>query len=67
MIDNRKIRDETDALLRRIESRIPPKAPTVSRLSGGQRQAVAMARAHVIQLARRLAARASASSTLATT
>ena len=44
-IDNRKIRAETDALLRRIESRIPPKARTVSRLSGGQRQAVAIARA----------------------
>ena len=44
-IDNRKIRDETEALLRRIESRIPPKAKTVSRLSGGQRQAVAIARA----------------------
>jgi simple sugar transport system ATP-binding protein len=45
VIDNRKIRDETDALLRRVESRIPPRAPTVSRLSGGQRQAVAIARA----------------------
>jgi ABC-type sugar transport system ATPase subunit len=45
VIDKRKIRDETDALLRRIESRIPPKARTVSRLSGGQRQAVAIARA----------------------
>ena len=45
VIDNRKIRDETEALLRRIESRIPPKAKTVSRLSGGQRQAVAIARA----------------------
>jgi ABC-type sugar transport system ATPase subunit len=44
-IDNRKIRTETDALLQRIESRIPPKAKTVSRLSGGQRQAVAIARA----------------------
>jgi ABC-type sugar transport system ATPase subunit len=44
-VDNRKIRAETDALLRRIESRIPPKAKTVSRLSGGQRQAVAIARA----------------------
>jgi simple sugar transport system ATP-binding protein len=28
-----------------LESRIPPKARTVSRLSGGQRQAVAIARA----------------------
>lgn len=45
VIDNRKIRSETDALLQRIESRIPPKARTVSRLSGGQRQAVAIARA----------------------
>jgi simple sugar transport system ATP-binding protein len=45
VIDNRKIRDETEALLRRIESRIPPKSKTVSRLSGGQRQAVAIARA----------------------
>jgi simple sugar transport system ATP-binding protein len=44
-IDNRKIRAETAALLGRIESRIPPKAKTVSRLSGGQRQAVAFARA----------------------
>ncbi len=44
-IDNRKIRAETDALLSRIESRIPPRARTVSRLSGGQRQAVAIARA----------------------
>jgi ABC-type sugar transport system ATPase subunit len=44
-IDNRKIRSETEALLTRIESRIPPKARTVSRLSGGQRQAVAIARA----------------------
>jgi len=45
VIDNRKIRDETRALLMRIESRIPSKARTVSRLSGGQRQAVAIARA----------------------
>ncbi len=44
-IDNRKIRTETDALLARIESRIPARARTVSRLSGGQRQAVAIARA----------------------
>jgi ABC-type sugar transport system ATPase subunit len=44
-VDNRKIRVETDALLARIESRIPPRARTVSRLSGGQRQAVAIARA----------------------
>jgi ABC-type sugar transport system ATPase subunit len=44
-IDKRKIRNETEALLARIESRIPPNARTVSRLSGGQRQAVAIARA----------------------
>ncbi|HEX3350276.1 MAG TPA: ATP-binding cassette domain-containing protein [Acetobacteraceae bacterium] len=44
-VDNRKIRAETHALLARIESRIPPGARTVSRLSGGQRQAVAIARA----------------------
>jgi simple sugar transport system ATP-binding protein len=45
VIDNRRIRAETDTLLRRIESRIPPRVRTVSRLSGGQRQAVAIARA----------------------
>ena len=45
VIDNRRIRDETGSLLARIESRIPPKTRTVSRLSGGQRQAVAIARA----------------------
>jgi ABC-type sugar transport system ATPase subunit len=45
VIDNRKIRTETDALINRVESRIPLKTPTVSRLSGGQRQAVAIARA----------------------
>ncbi|HEY6433793.1 MAG TPA: ATP-binding cassette domain-containing protein [Acetobacteraceae bacterium] len=45
MIDNRAIRTETESLLRRIESRIPTRARTVSRLSGGQRQAVAIARA----------------------
>jgi ABC-type sugar transport system ATPase subunit len=45
VIDNRRIRHETEALLKRIESRIPAKAKTVSRLSGGQRQAVAIARA----------------------
>ena len=44
-VDNRMIRRETEALLARIESRIPPGARTVSRLSGGQRQAVAIARA----------------------
>lgn len=45
VIDNRRIRYETEALLQRIESRIPPRVRTVSRLSGGQRQAVAIARA----------------------
>ena len=45
MVDNRKIRAETEALLARIESRVPREARTVSRLSGGQRQAVAIARA----------------------
>ncbi|HUZ63306.1 MAG TPA: ATP-binding cassette domain-containing protein [Acetobacteraceae bacterium] len=45
IIDDAKIRTETDALLERIESRIPPKARSVSRLSGGQRQAVSIARA----------------------
>ena len=45
VIDKRKIRNETEALLARIESRIPGGARTVSRLSGGQRQAVAIARA----------------------
>ena len=45
VIDNRRIRTETESLLQRIESRIPPRARTVSRLSGGQRQAVAIARA----------------------
>ena len=44
-IDNRTIRQETNALLARIETRIPSTARTVSRLSGGQRQAVAIARA----------------------
>ena len=45
VIDNRRIRAETEALLARIESRIPVRARSVSRLSGGQRQAVAIARA----------------------
>jgi len=45
VIDNVRIRKETDALLARIESRIPRKARSVSRLSGGQRQAVSIARA----------------------
>lgn len=45
MIDNRTIRGETSALLERLGSHIPAKARTVARLSGGQRQAVAIARA----------------------
>jgi simple sugar transport system ATP-binding protein len=45
MIDNRKIQAETSALLDRLGSHIPAKARTVARLSGGQRQAVAIARA----------------------
>jgi simple sugar transport system ATP-binding protein len=44
-IDNRKISTETRDLLERIKSRIPSEARTVARLSGGQRQAVAIARA----------------------
>lgn len=45
VIDDAKIRRETNLLLERIESRIPPRARTVGRLSGGQRQAVSIARA----------------------
>jgi ABC-type sugar transport system ATPase subunit len=45
MVDNTKIQTETQTLLDRIETRIPPQAKSVSRLSGGQRQAVAIARA----------------------
>jgi simple sugar transport system ATP-binding protein len=45
VIDNAKIHAETQALLDRIETSIPKKARTVSRLSGGQRQAVSIARA----------------------
>lgn len=45
IVDDAKIKAETEALLARIESRIPPKARSVSRLSGGQRQAVSIARA----------------------
>jgi simple sugar transport system ATP-binding protein len=44
-IDDRTIRRETAALLGRIKSHIPVEARTVARLSGGQRQAVAIARA----------------------
>ena len=44
-VDDRAIRRETAELLRRIRSEIPTTARTVARLSGGQRQAVAIARA----------------------
>lgn len=44
-VDNRMIRRETADLLRRLGSHIPTEAKTVARLSGGQRQAVAIARA----------------------
>jgi ABC-type sugar transport system ATPase subunit len=44
-VDNRKIRTETNDLLNRIESHIPKSVRSVANLSGGQRQAVAIARA----------------------
>ena len=44
-VDDRSIRRETNELLKRIRSEIPLEARTVARLSGGQRQAVAIARA----------------------
>ena len=44
-VDNRAIKTQTLELLERIKSRIPQEARTVARLSGGQRQAVAIARA----------------------
>jgi simple sugar transport system ATP-binding protein len=44
-VDDRAIRRETANLLRKIRSVIPGEARTVARLSGGQRQAVAIARA----------------------
>ena len=44
-VDDRRIRTQTLELLERIKSRIPQEARTVARLSGGQRQAVAIARA----------------------
>jgi simple sugar transport system ATP-binding protein len=44
-VDDRAIRRETAGLLQRIRSDIPSGARTVARLSGGQRQAVAIARA----------------------
>ena len=44
-VDDGAIRRETAGLLKRIRSDIPGEARTVARLSGGQRQAVAIARA----------------------
>jgi len=44
-VDERRIKTQTLELLERIKSRIPQEARTVARLSGGQRQAVAIARA----------------------
>jgi len=44
-VDDRTIRRETADLLKKIRSEIPLEARTVARLSGGQRQAVAIARA----------------------
>ena len=44
-VDERRIRAETAALLDRLQTQIPATAKTVARLSGGQRQAVAIARA----------------------
>jgi simple sugar transport system ATP-binding protein len=44
-VDDRTIRRETAGLLKKIRSEIPAEARTVARLSGGQRQAVAIARA----------------------
>jgi len=44
-IDEKTIRQRTGELLKRIRSEIPSEARSVARLSGGQRQAVAIARA----------------------
>jgi ABC-type sugar transport system ATPase subunit len=44
-VDERRIRAETAALLERLHSTIPTKTKSVARLSGGQRQATAIARA----------------------
>jgi ABC-type sugar transport system ATPase subunit len=44
-VDDRTIHRETSALLKKIRSEIPSETRTVARLSGGQRQAVAIARA----------------------
>jgi simple sugar transport system ATP-binding protein len=44
-VDEKTIKRETTSLLQRIRSEIPAEARTVARLSGGQRQAVAIARA----------------------
>lgn len=45
VIDRQTIRQETEKLLARIESEIPSVTSSVRNLSGGQRQAVAIARA----------------------
>lgn len=45
VIDRAKIRSETERLIERIESQIPSVTANVRNLSGGQRQAVAIARA----------------------
>jgi len=44
-VDERTIRRETAALLKRIRSEVSAETSSVARLSGGQRQAVAIARA----------------------
>jgi len=44
-VDDQTIRSETANLLAKIRTEIPAEARTVARLSGGQRQAVAIARA----------------------
>src|SRR5436305_1465973 len=44
-VDERTIRRETADLLKRIRSEVPAETSSVARLSGGQRQAVAIARA----------------------
>jgi simple sugar transport system ATP-binding protein len=44
-VDDRTIRRETAGLLKKIRSEIPMEGRSVARLSGGQRQAVAIARA----------------------
>ena len=44
-VDERRIDTETAALLAKLQSAIPTRTKSVARLSGGQRQAVAIARA----------------------